>query len=456
MLQPYIYKKKKKKKKSNLHTYIPELIYKNQILTECKYAGYCLKGAIKLIIKEGLTPDGLKKALQAMDADIRFNIRNELAEVNFNNKWVACNDRNMAAMRFEIQKRFKIQKQKGQYLIEDPMAFSKQGFYDCRDALLNENEVDDFKLWLETLTPAQVTAEQICNYDLKCDKYLEVLFGVESSRYYRHAARQILLTAIYRAFMPGFKVDEVTVLQGPQNAGKDAVIKSLLPDQKYFTDALAFNASDKEKIEITRGKVFVCASELGGVTTTKDLEALKRWITTTSDRVRLAYRRDGEDLPRRFVVVGTTNSYKPLPQDATGNRRWLVVPLAHGAHVEPAMDKMRADIWRDAIALYYASEPPNLPFEMKQEQAIRNNNLRRSDDQIEDIFDEFPEFKEPLQLWEVARLAKLCESKRDWVRAPKQDQHRLRDVMLTRGWTQQRGSYMGMSRQWWLPPGVKL
>ena len=408
-------------------------------------------------IKNHKQPEGFLEALSHCGYAIRFNVRSEDAEILRDGYWIAFNDRIAAKVRFEIARKchyIKGDKESGAAKV--PLLYSTTLFYDLRDACLADMEGDPFKDWLNALEPLQINNDAAHEYQLEVDQYLIKLFSVPASTYYRHCSRAILLSAVWRAYHPGYKIDEIVVLQGPQGAGKDSVIRSLLPDGSFFTDSLAFNASDKEKIEITRSKVFVCASEMGGVTTTKDLEALKRWITSQSDRTRMAYRRDADDMLRRFVVIGTTNSDRPLPADATGNRRWLVVPLKHGAHVEPFIEGCRDLLWREAIALYKKGFRPNLPFEMKKQQEEENIRRTRSDDQIEDAYDSAlingKIGGNPMQMSSLAWLLGLCDGPEDWPRAPKMDQHRLRDVLIGRKWVQRRCRIDGESRQWWLPP----
>ena len=64
---------------------------------------------------------------------------------------------------------------------------------------------------------------------------------------------------------------------------------------------------------------------------------------------------------RRFVMVGTTNNESDLPNDPSGNRRFVPVPLAHGTNVEAFMSENRAQLWAEALHLYRAGERASLP-----------------------------------------------------------------------------------------------
>lgn len=403
------------------------------------------------LIYKPRTIEGFNDALQAVSRDCRYNVRNDAIE--YSPGWVSANDRNTAKLRFDIAEHVEIRKGDN----EIPLLYPKDLFYDLRNAYVEDKAVDPFLEYLLDLDQIEVSSDDIEDRNLSLDRVFEDLFETPESHYYRHAARAIYLGAVWRAFKPGYKLDEITVLQGGQNVGKDSVIRESLPLEDWFTDALAFNASDKEKIEMTRGKVLVCASEMGGVTTTRDLEALKRWITTQRDRVRLAYRHDAEDYPRRFIVVGTTNADKPLPPDATGNRRWMVIPITRGAHVEPWMQERRQRFWQEAVALYRMGVKPNLPFSMKREQNKENEQLKRHDEQIEEGYYNWidnADLNHPYQMMSIAMRVGLVEAQKDWVRAPKADQHRLRDCLIAHGWMQRKSKHAGLVRNWWYPPKI--
>ena len=50
---------------------------------------------------------------------------------------------------------------------------------------------------------------------------------------------------------------------------------------------------------------------------------------------RLAYRRDPEVALRRSILVGTSNDAECLPNDPSGNTRFVPIQCGAGSHVEP-------------------------------------------------------------------------------------------------------------------------
>jgi len=76
-------------------------------------------------------------------------------------------------------------------------------------------------------------------------------------------------------------------------------------------------------LEICWNKVVVESAEMHAYDRAA-MEQLKGFITTTHDKHRLPYRREAVEIPRGFIVIGTTNN--PLVyRDMTGERRVLLI-----------------------------------------------------------------------------------------------------------------------------------
>lgn len=198
------------------------------------------------------------------------------------------------------------------------------------------------------------------------------------------------------------------------------------------------------KVEVTRGKVLVIASEMGGVVTTNDLEALKQYITADHDDLRQAYRRDAEYMPRRFVMACTTNLDKPLPSDPTGNRRFFVVQVgpSHVGAIEPFVEARRDRMWQECVDLYRRGIRPSLPRELKQAQATANEGHERVDEQLEAAWDDAVANGRlrggPFTMGEVANALEIVDSVASFNSGQREMQHRLRNELLRRGWENRR------------------
>ena len=393
-------------------------------------------------VTSGFTLAGFEEALDLLDIRIVYDVREERFFVTFPGAEPEyVNDRSMSYLRQMLAEQV--------FVTVDRklanFALSKERFYHFRDALGHKCNEDSFLTYLKSLPDFEIDHMQVAEYNILGDKMMSDVLGVVENDYTGHGSRAICLSAVWRAFEPGYKVDEVVVVKGRQHIGKDTILSSLLPRPRYHTDSFSFSMSHKEKVEATRGKVFVVASEMGGVTTTKDLEALKQYITMTHDDIRLAYRRDADLMPRRFTMLCTTNLDKPLPDDATGNRRWIVLDALESqvGAIEPFMETHRDRYWACAVKLYKMGVRPNLPREMKGLQSDLNEDLRRSDEAVADAYASAIADKmlklEPQTLTQIAVQCGLVKDMTEFRSSPRALQHRLRNELILQGWVSRKG-----------------
>ena len=114
--------------------------------------------------------------------------------------------------------------------------------------------------------------------------------------------------------LPNFK--------GPQGSGKSSAIRIL--SNGWFAELEGFTW--KESAEVLAGGVWLVElSELDGMKRS-DVESVKRFITTPTERYRPAYGRHVVSIPRSFVFAGSTNETSYL-HDSTGNRRFWPVSV---------------------------------------------------------------------------------------------------------------------------------
>ncbi|HEY9768620.1 MAG TPA: VapE domain-containing protein [Coleofasciculaceae cyanobacterium] len=108
--------------------------------------------------------------------------------------------------------------------------------------------------------------------------------------------------------------------------------------------------------------VSVELSELGNAFRKADQDALKTFITTSSDDIRLPYGTRVHTLKRQFVLFGSTNDRQFL-HDPTGSRRFMPVEIEQGwqipveKHLECFDDLIQAAmILRESGAKHYLEE----------------------------------------------------------------------------------------------------
>ena len=172
----------------------------------------------------------------------------------------------------------------------------------------------------------------------------------EDTPYTREVSRLIFAGGINRIYNPGCKFDDVPVLIGlKQGEGKSTFVRWLAMEDKFFREVGEIDG--QKGIEILDGAWICEMSELLALTKTKEVEAVKSYMTKTKDSVRRPYDRRLSERPRQCVFIGTTNKRQFLT-DKTGNRRFYpVVVNSSGYDLFDNEDAIRHDIaqcWAEA------------------------------------------------------------------------------------------------------------
>ena len=326
-----------------------------------------------------LTPDadGLEQALERLGWIVAYDMRSQQTWFRQQGEqWAQASDRKIASIKREMARSFVTPQ-------NQPLVFGRVRWPDAINALLNDRETDFFGDWLDSLD----------GWDghRRIDGWLHSCFDIEpGDELAAWASRFLLLGAVQRTRQPGTKLDETPVLVGGQGIGKSTALRWLLPTgqwgDRWFCDGLHLAADPKQRAESLQGRVVVEVSEMAG-SSRADLESLKAFLSRTDDgSVRLSYRHNPESSPRRAILCGTTNATESLPNDVTGNRRFVVVELNGGnpTFVRQYLDANRAQMWAEAIALHTEGASARLPDHLKAAQSDRNETHRRRDPIVED------------------------------------------------------------------------
>ena len=202
----------------------------------------------------------------------------------------------------------------------------------------------------------------------------------------RWAGTYLTLGAVQRTYDPGCLLREIPIIIGPQRAGKSQLLSNMLPPEHpdWFSDSVCVSDPTQKRVEGMLGRVIVELSELTGFRRA-ELESLKAFISRRDDgATRLAYRRDPETALRRCILVGTSNDVECLPNDPSGNTRYVPIQCGEGSHVEPYLDARRVQLWAEGLALYHKGERANLPRSLMALQTEHGERHRRKDAIIED------------------------------------------------------------------------
>ena len=329
----------------------------------------------RTLVPNARTPRGLAFCLDHLGIGLRRNTRAKRYEYRIVGKWQVADDEHDAWLRHDIAEKFSTKSGSNDAM---PLKYSAEVFLDLRRALGNDLRIDPFRDWLEALPPWDGVP--------RIDNLLCKMFGADDEAIVEWASRYIGIGAIQRAFLPGAKIDEVPVLLGDQGSGKSAFVRAWFSESQHewHGDGVDLSARSKEQGEQLAGRAVCELSELAGLRKA-EIEKLKSFITRQNDgQFRWAYARSPVPSPRVCVFVGTTNEPECLPNDPSGNRRFVVIELAHGCDVQAASVD-RSQWWAEALARYHDGERANLPRDLHLVAADQAEAHRARDSLEEEI-----------------------------------------------------------------------
>ena len=423
-------------------------------------------------------PAGLERALRKLEIEARYEIRHRQVQVRGrqlavtasthgvvvgHDGWMLLDSVMAAFVRDLLGRSFIWMKPvRGGGVVPVPFRLSPDRFDEFLLAILHSARTDGFREWLETAPPwdGKPRLDSVLTDLFYVDPPSGNGFTQEEQELLAWASRAVPMTAAARCYEPGLKVDQVPVLIGPQGTGKSTWARSWLPptgQTEWFSDAIDFAGRPKEQLEAIKGRVIVEFSEMVGLKRA-DLGKVKAFITRLDDgAIRLAYRRNPDASPRMVAFALTTNTDTALPNDETGNRRFVAVRLDPEEEkakvcVEEYFEERRAQLWAEAVHRVKAGESPALPRHLAQAQAEANERHRHADSPVEDaIRQAFPKgvMFPGLSLEEIAVLTRLSLDKvvvdrdgqehevyKPWSQVHQRESGRLRTALGNNGWQQ--------------------
>lgn len=199
--------------------------------------------------------------------------------------------------------------------------------------------------------------------------WLHAYIGAPDTAYVRSVSVKFLVGAVARVMRAPAetKMDNVLILEGPQDQGKSTALKILF--SPWFTDA-AFEIGTPDGNQIIRGNWGIELAEMDGFNRA-DASRSKAFFSRSADRYRNPYGRKPINVVRQCVFAGSVNHATYLKDD-TGNRRYWPV---HAGYI--ALDELREDhdqIWAEALAefkagtIWWAAASEKEMFTQEQEQ----------------------------------------------------------------------------------------
>jgi hypothetical protein len=178
--------------------------------------------------------------------------------------------------------------------------------------------------------------------------FIEYL-GAPDDSYHRAIARMMMAAAVTRVFEPGAKFDFAVILEGLQGKRKSTFISVLA--RHWFSELHADFEDTKMLVEQMQGAWIMEIPELSQFQK-GDVRRIKAFLSSTSDKVRLAYAKRAQEYPRQCIMIGSTNDEAYLKDD-TGGRRWWPVRCAVAGEIDT--DKLAVEVdqlWAEALNLY--------------------------------------------------------------------------------------------------------
>ena len=408
----------------------------------------------KLAVEEGNSDrEKLDNALQATKHELRWNTRLHGIEWREmpGGKWKAIEDGDEATLAYIIEERCLtfpriVMRKKGPKAVSKPFKFPAPAFRRAEVAVSWKDQLDPFILYLEKLPEWDGTP--------RIDTLLTHFFESESpAELSAWAIWGVVGGAIRRAYEPGAKHDEMAILVGPQGIGKSTFWNLLLPTEDWFSDNLNLGDNAQQRIESLMGNVE--CSELQGITRT-ELNSLKAFMSRSTDKLRRAYAHYPEGIPRRTIIVGSTNEENCLPSDPAGNRRFVPVrvdgPLALPDRIRTELPEMRDQMWAEGLERYRKGETSHFPTALKSVLASDSEQHEYKDEVLEtdvaDAVDQCPRFGEKENYIKLADVTKAM----GYITAPPtRVQSKVINVLKKLGYT--RSKHPKLGRVWKIMPG---
>ena len=124
---------------------------------------------------------------------------------------------------------------------------------------------------------------------------------------------------------PSVKFETMLCLvEDEQGGGKSTIARLLAVKDEWFTDDIK-NLDDENVYRKLQGHWIIEFSEMLATANTKTVEAIKAFLSRQKDTYKVPYDKYPHDFPRQCIFIGTTNNLDFLPNDKTGNRRFIPV-----------------------------------------------------------------------------------------------------------------------------------
>jgi predicted P-loop ATPase len=214
--------------------------------------------------------------------------------------------------------------------------------------------------------------------------WLHEHFGVEDDELHRQFAKLTLMAAVKRVLEPGCKFDNVLVLEGMEGLNKSSALK-IMAGEEFFSDQEILRLDDVKLIEQLEGHWINECAELKGVKKV-DNDHIKTILSRQVDRGRRAWGRYTDKVPRKGIIIGTSNDDAYLTGESGELRRWWPARIRKMCDIE-ALAECRDALWAEALHYVRRGDSLILPERLwsvaKEAQKSRMSDSTPWDEDIE-------------------------------------------------------------------------
>lgn len=199
--------------------------------------------------------------------------------------------------------------------------------------------------------------------DIKCKDVFVKWFKAEetNNKLIETLTEKWFVSAIKRIYEPGCDIEGMIYVFGKTGTGKSTFIHRLAKgfDKQYIGDI----ENTQRIVEVMNNCWILNFDEMKSLVK-KDSNAVKEFLTTPSDTVRLAYRTDAEEYYRHCIFFGSTNNPDVL-KDYSGDverRFWPIISLLTDKRYifDNFNDDIADAIWADALYIYENNKNYNI------------------------------------------------------------------------------------------------
>lgn len=282
----------------------------------------------------------------------------------------------------------------------------------------------------------------------RLDDWMVTNAEVTDSPHARIVLSKWLISCIARIYKPGCQADHVLILEGAQGVGKSSFFRILGGDevfeQRWYTE-LHGDLGSTNAIQSMFQKIIVELPELAALRKTSDIERVKAFVTTCTDRIRKPYAMDAEDYPRQCILGGSTNATEWMKEDG---RRWW--PLRVGSINLKQLRADRDQLFAEAVARYKTGEAWHITDEIVLASLREAVESRREVDEWEPMVEKWLRTNGRQEVTITELLQQLCGQVPG--QSSRGEQMRMGQVLIALKWSRQRKRVNGVLKWTYVPP----